>query len=601
MKRKHSMPFGAECLPDGRVRFRLWAPEVAHIDLALENSTLAMCRSDCGWFELLTDQASAGSRYQFLVNEETHVPDPVSRYQPQNVHGPSQVIDPTAFQWTDANWPGRPWEETVIYELHVGAFSPCGTFAGVEEKLDYLVGLGITALELMPVSDFFGRRNWGYDGVLPYAPDSSYGRPEDLKRLIQVAHGKGVMVFLDVVYNHFGPEGNYLRLYAPQFFTARHRTPWGDGINFENRTVRDFYIHNALYWLEEFHFDGLRLDAVHAIQDDSSPHILTELAETVRKNLGVNRRIHLILENDDNAARYLPQDCAAPSRYYDAQWNDDIHHACHVLVSGESDGYYADYAEHPINILGKCLIEGFYFQGQPSTFRAGRRRGESSQDLPLTSFISFLQNHDQVGNRAYGERILSLANSQAVRTVMAILLLAPSPPLLFMGEEFGAQTPFLFFCDFEAELAKAVTDGRREEFAKFAQFRDPATRNTIPDPNAQSTFIDSKLNWSSLQEPEHEQWLDFYSQLLALRQKEIVSFVCRSKGSGLDAAYSVLKGCGLSVQWEAEKRTLDLVANFGNEPIAVTHPAEARLIYSTVHHAVAGSVPPSSVAWYVNS
>ena len=359
--RKHRMPFGAECGPDGGVTFRLWAPAASSVDLLVNNKTLAMPKIDSEWFALTTDddEASAGSLYRFLIDSKTSVPDPASRFQPHDVHGPSEVIDPASFDWGDAEWRGRPWEEAVLYELHVGAFTPRGTYAGVEEKLDYLVDLGVTAIELMPLSDFPGTRNWGYDGVLPFAPDSSYGHPDELKRLIKAAHARGLMVFLDVVYNHFGPEGNYLRAYAPQFFTARHHTPWGDGINFDgehSKMVREFFIQNALYWLEEFYFDGLRLDAVNAVRDDSNPDIITELAARVRETFGAEREIHLILENEDNTVRYLK----GPGSY-DAQWNDDIHHVCHVLASGETDGYFQDYADQPVRALGTCLTEGFFF------------------------------------------------------------------------------------------------------------------------------------------------------------------------------------------------------------------------------------------------
>jgi maltooligosyltrehalose trehalohydrolase len=371
VKRKHSMPFGAELLPEDGVRFRLWAPKPERVDLVLDGSAVLMQKNGSGWFEFLAKQAKAGSRYQFAIDGKLRVPDPASRFQPDDVHQPSEVVSPQSFEWTDDGWMGRPWEEAVIYELHIGAFSPEGTFGGVEAKLEYLASLGITAIELMPVSDFFGKRNWGYDGVLPFAPDSSYGHPDDLKRLVQSAHHKGLMVFLDVVYNHFGPEGNYLREYAPQFFTDRHHTPWGDAINFDgesSRTVRDFFIHNALYWLEEFHFDGLRLDAVHAIRDDSSPDILSELGARIREAFPRDRHIHLILENEENQARYLKRSPDDGERFYDAQWNDDIHHVCHVIASGEKDSYYIDYQE-PVQLLGKALTEGFAYQGQPATDR----------------------------------------------------------------------------------------------------------------------------------------------------------------------------------------------------------------------------------------
>ena len=594
---RHRMPLGAECEPDGGVTFRLWAPAASSVDLLVNNKTLAMPRMDSQWFALTTDEASAGSFYYFLIDGKTRVPDPTSRFQPHDVHGPSEVIDPAAFDWGDAEWRGRPWEETVLYELHVGAFSPRGTYAGVEEKLDYLVELGVTAIELMPLSDFPGKRNWGYDGVLPFAPDSSYGRPNELKRLIQAAHARGLMVFLDVVYNHFGPEGNCLRAYAPQFFTARHHTPWGDGINFDgehSKMVREFFIQNALYWLDEFYFDGLRLDAVNAIRDDSNPDIITELAARVRETFRAERQIHLILENEDNAARYL-----RGADFYDAQWNDDIHHVCHVLASGETDGYFRDYADQPVQALGTCLTEGFYFQGQHSAFRAGQPRGEISRGLPLTRFITFLQNHDQVGNRAFGERILAFAKPEAVRAIMAILLLAPAPPLLFMGEEFGAETPFLFFCDFTDGLAKAVTEGRRTEFAHFSQFHDPAVRELIPDPNAESTFLASKLDWNSIDEPHHAKWLGLYSTLLALRKKEIVPLLCKSGVTPTAASFSLRKNSGLAVQWRIGRHCLYLLANLNDYAIDFDIPENMRLIFASEDLAE-NQMPAWSVAWYVN-
>jgi maltooligosyltrehalose trehalohydrolase len=593
------MPFGAEYLSGGKVRFRLWAPAATRVELVLNKSILLMPRDDAGWFEMIV-QAPAGSGYRFLINGSTPVPDPASRFQPEDVHGPSVVIDPGSFEWTDTGWQNRPWDEAVIYELHVGTFSASGTFAGVEERLDYLAELGVTAIELMPLSDFFGKRNWGYDGVLPYAPDFSYGHPDDLKRLIQAAHSRNLMVMLDVVYNHFGPEGNYLRTYAPQFFTSRHCTPWGDGINFdgpESRVVRDFFIHNALYWLEEFHFDGLRLDAVHAIQDESSPDILDELAETVRTTVGLERPIHLVLENDNNAAHYL----AGRPPLYDAQWNDDIHHAGHVVVSGESDGYYLDYAREPVQALAKCLTEGFYFQGQPSEFREGKRRGESSSQLPLSRFISFLQNHDQVGNRAFGERILSFAMPEAVRAIMGIFLLAPSPPLLFMGEEFAADSPFLYFCDFEPDLARAVATGRRNEFARFAQFRDPAARNSIPDPNAESTFLRSKLEWKSCQEPRHAEWLQLYSRLLRVRQQEIVPFLRGGDADSMTSTYRIFETSGLSLQWQVASQTLHLIANLSDKLLKNAARPAGRSIYSSKAGMDGDEIPAWSIAWYRKS
>ena len=612
------MPFGAESLDEGKVRFRLWAPKAERVELCLANQEpLDLSKLEDGWFELVT-HAPAGSQYQYQINGQTKVPDPASRFQPADVHGPSKVIDPNAFDWRDEHWRGRPWEEAVIYELHVGTFTPEGTFAAAEQRLDYLADLGITTVELMPIADFPGARNWGYDGVLPFAPDNCYGNPDDLKRLIQAVHRKGLMVFLDVVYNHFGPEGNYLRTYAPEFFTNRHCTPWGDAINFDgpgSRTVRDFFIHNALYWLEEYHFDGLRFDAVHAIVDESKPDILTELAVTVRAKFGPDRRIHLVLENDQNAAHYLTslesqRDAATvgvnqrnTSRLYDAQWNDDIHHALHVLITGETDGYYCDYSEQPIRRLGRCLAEGFDYQGERSRHRNNTPRGEPSRDLPPTSFVSFLQNHDQVGNRAYGERISKLAEPNALKAALAILLLAPSPPLLFMGEEFGADTPFLFFCDFDRDLATAVTQGRRNEFSRFERFSSPDTRASIPDPNAEATFTSSKVDWKTLDEPTHQSWLSFYRDLLALRRDTIVPHL--QNLSGRSASFTLGENNSLAVDWKlAGEVTLRLIANLS--PNSVTPPTApaGRLIYSTVEgmteKLATGQPPPWSVAWFLH-
>jgi maltooligosyltrehalose trehalohydrolase len=609
MERKHSMPFGAEILSNGSVRFRLWAPKASSVDLSLEDGErgiLPLLPLGNGWFERISHEAHAGSLYRFQIDHKTEVPDPASRFQPKDINGPSAVVDPSIFSWNDENWRGRPWEQAVIYELHVGSFTPEGTFQGVEQKLDYLRDLGVTAVELMPLADFPGRRNWGYDGVLPFAPDSSYGSPEDLKRLVQSAHGKGLMVFLDVVYNHFGPEGNYLHVYAPQFFTNRHRTPWGEAINFDgpgSRVVRDFFIHNALFWLEEYHFDGLRFDAVHAIVDDSQPDILTELAETIRERVGIDRFVHLVVENVDNTARYLSRDPGGAVQLYDAQWNDDIHHALHVLVTGESDGYYADYSPDPMPHLCRCLVEGFAYQGDYSEFH-GEKRGERSQHLPPTAFVSFLQNHDQVGNRAFGERITQLAPLQTVKLAMEILLLAPQVPLLFMGEEFAASTPFLFFCDFHGELAAAVTNGRRSEFARLGKFSSPDVRDSIPDPNAESTFQRSKLDWESLRGRVHDEWLHLYRELLALRQSKIVPHLGASAATSCDVSSEDKRW--ISVDWILnDSTTLQLRANLSSESLTLLLPNPGTLLYSSSAEATAafqqGSLAPWSVIWALRS
>jgi maltooligosyltrehalose trehalohydrolase len=520
--------FGAQVESSG-VRFRVWAPGVESVDVIAEDTgspeMFPMHRVARGWFETFVSGARPGMLYRYRIDGKTPVPDPASRFQPLDVGGPSQVVDPSAYEWKMDSWTVRPWHETVLYELHVGTFTAEGTYGGVRSKLGHLRELGITALELMPLSDFPGRRNWGYDGVLPFAPDSVYGRPEDLKELIDAAHGLGLAVFLDVVYNHFGPEGNFLHLYAPDFFTDRSQTPWGAAIDFSVPEVREFFIVNALYWLGEYRFDGLRLDAVHAIRDETGRHILEEIADRVHAGLPGDRRVYLVLENDKNQAGLLERTSDGRSIHYDAQWNDDMHHCFHVLATGEKFGYYADYKGAPVKLLGRCLTEGFAYQGEPSAHRGGRRRGEVSGHLPPDAFASFLQNHDQVGNRAFGERLSVLAPDRVRRVVAAILLLSPQVPLLFMGEEWGTRRPFMFFCDFVGDLAAAVCEGRREEFSAFPQFRDPATVARIPDPNEPATAGNSILDWEELGEPEYAGWLAFYRRLLTLRKERIIPLI----------------------------------------------------------------------------
>ena len=610
-QRGHSMPFGAEVQSDGAVRFRLWAPQAQSVHLCLQSpggreNRLLMGQEKGGWYHLRTSEARPGSLYFFQIDEDLRVPDPASRWQPADVHGPSEVVSPLDFDWQDYDWQGLPWEETILYELHVGTFTCEGTFAAACARLDYIIDLGVTAVELMPVADFPGGRNWGYDGVLPFAPDSSYGRPEDLKNFIQTAHTKGLMVFLDVVYNHFGPEGNYLHVYANSFFTERHHTPWGAAINFdgpESRTVRDFFIHNALYWLKEYHFDGLRIDAVHAIRDDSHPDILEELAHVVRCGPGAKRHVHLVLENDNNTARYLKRDNCRRAGLYTAQWNDDIHHTLHCLVTGESHGYYADYVDCPTRHLGRCLTEGFAYQGEPSNYRHGAHRGEPSRDLPPTAFLSFLQNHDQVGNRAFGERITRLAEERAVRAALAIVLLCPCPPLLFMGEEFGCLQPFLFFCDFGPGLARSVTEGRRREFAKFPEFSDPAARKRIQDPNSISTFESSKLDWNQIEKPLHQTWLSYYRKLLALRRRHIIPRLLGLSGAKGD--FRRLTAGALEVRWIlGDASRLTVVANLGDNKMETDmERPEGSLLFASGQAMTTGktfgNMPPWSVAWFL--
>lgn len=603
MNRVHRMPFGAEVSHDS-VRFRVWAPSAHRMTLALESPPPArmvpMTAAGDGWFEVNSSHARPGTRYRFVLEDGMHVPDPVSRFNVDDVHGASMVVDPAGFDWRDEGWQGRPWEDAVIYELHVGAFTPEGTFAGVERRLRHLRDLGVTALELMPIADFPGRRNWGYDGVLLFAPDSSYGTPDDLKRLIESAHRYGLMVFLDVVYNHFGPDGNYLHAYAKPFFSEVHHTPWGAAINLDgphSAIVRKFYVHNALYWLEEFNFDGLRLDAVHALIDDSGTSFLAELSAAVRHHSGLRKQVHLILENDKNEASRLGERAGQPGKF-DAQWNDDAHHGLHVLLTGETDGYYADYAHAPIEHLGRALTEGFAFQGDPSPFRGGRPRGELSRHLRPTAFVSFLQNHDQIGNRAFGDRLVELAHPDALRAAVSILLLAPSVPLLFMGEEWGASEPFPFFCDFSGELAQEVVAGRRSEFARFEFFRDEAARERIPDPCADATFASARLDWKALEQPDHAAWTTLYRSLLTIRTREVAP---RLRDMGRGAGYTVEDRL-LRAHWTlGDGSRLHLISNLAAEPRQGFARPDGLVLYASIpaHEAAlsAQTLPGWAVLW----
>jgi malto-oligosyltrehalose trehalohydrolase len=608
MERVHAMPFGAEWRGDGRTRFRLWAPGARTVDLWLDGPTRAepMPPTADGWVELVAE-APPGTLYRFRIDGRHLVPDPASRFQPKDVHGPSQVIDPGAHRWTDAGWTGLPAAELVFYELHVGTFTQAGTFRAAVDRLDHLARLGVTAVELMPVGDFPGGRGWGYDGVLPFAPDSCYGPPGELKRLVEACHARGLAVFLDVVYNHFGPEGNYVHRYAQAFFTDRHRTPWGDAINFDgpgSAVVRQFVVHNALYWIEEYGLDGLRLDAVHAIRDDSKPDILEELARAVAAGPGRSRHVHLILENDDNAARYLTGHGSASPPLYRAQWNDDVHHALHVLLTGERTGYYADY-DPPLPALARCLTEGFAYQGDPSGYR-GRLRGEPSAGLPPTAFVAFLQNHDQVGNRALGERITALASPDAVRAATAVLLLAPSLPLLFMGQEWAAPAPFLFFSHLGPDLGEAVAEGRRREFARFPEFADAETRARIPDPQGEETYRRSILDWRVPERSPHRDWVDFHRALLELRRRLVVPLLA---GDVVPAARwapvggKTAGGTGLEVEWRFPGRgDLRLVANLGPDPVQHWGPGQewGRRCYALrLPEETWEALPPWSVGWYL--
>jgi maltooligosyltrehalose trehalohydrolase len=547
--------FGVKRLDDGSVKFRLWAPAQETVSVAIEAGDLVpMQRSSDGWFEA-TAVVPDGTRYRYRLSDGQMVPDPASTAQADDVHDAS-IVGTGVFAWRYPGWRGRPWTETVLYELHVGA---AGGFRGIRDDLPRLKALGVTAIELMPVNDFPGRHNWGYDGVLPYAPDSAYGSPDDLKELIDAAHGLDLMMFLDVVYNHFGPDGNYLHAYAPQFFRDDVSTPWGPAIDFRRPEVRDYFTCNVLMWLTEYRFDGLRFDAVHAIQEQDW---VEEMAAVVRSTIDPDRHVHLVLEHH-NAGSHL-------RKAVDAQWNDDGHNVLHVLLTGEDGGYYADYADGPAAKLARVLAEGWVYQGERSAY-LNAPRGEPCADLPPYAHVLFLQNHDQIGNRAFGERLTSLTSAAALEAAITLQMLCPQIPLLFMGEENASKTPFLFFTDHHAELADAVREGRRREFAGFAEFADPEKRERIPDPNAGETFS------ASVPRPESADRFAFYQRLIGLRLKEIVPRLPGTISIGAEA----IGPKAVLARWRlGDGSQLTIVTNLGTDAVSFEKPS-GRLLFAT--------------------
>ncbi len=514
-------------LQNGTADFRVWAPNARQVKLRLDGgSDLAMQRFADGTFSAQAP-AQAGDRYFYLLDDHKPLPDPVSRLLPEGVHGPTAIVDPNAFEWSDEGWRGLDLRDYIIYELQVGTFSPEGTLDGVVQRLDYLKSLGISVIELMPVAAFPGRRNWGYDGVSMYAVQESYGGPEGLKRLVDAAHRAGLAVMLDVVYNHLGNEGNYLRLFGP-YFTQHHTTPWGDAINYDDagcEGVRRYVVENALYWIREYHLDGLRLDATQTIRDDSSLHIVAEIQESVQRLAAeLGRRVCVIAETDENDRRYvLPRSQGGFG--VDAVWSDDFHHAVHASLTGEREGYYQDFGGK--EQIARALNEGFAFQGEPFKFWAGRSRGTSAAGIPVTAHVICTQNHDQVGNRARGERLDALVPRGACQLAAALLLLAPETPLLFMGQEYGETAPFQFFTDYgDQELQRAVREGRRKEFEHFLAFG-----GEVPDPQDPQTFERSKIQlplgsrqWAvvSGQKNPREDMLEWYRKLIALRRELVI-------------------------------------------------------------------------------
>jgi maltooligosyltrehalose trehalohydrolase len=507
----------------GGTAFRVWAPCSDRVDVIVEHPdgpvVRALARSPDRTFSAVLPDVQVGDRYRYRLDADRLLPDPASRCQPEGVHGPSQVVDPRPFRWSDDRWTGLDLEDLVFYELHVGTFSPEGTFAGAASRLPALAALGITAVELMPVADYPGSRNWGYDGVALFAPARCYGTPDDLRRLVDTAHALGLGMFLDVVYNHLGPDGAYLSAFSPYYFTERHHTPWGAGLNFDGEhsgMVRDFFIENARHWVHEYHFDGLRLDATHAIADDSPRHFLGELTTRVRES-AAGRRVLIVAEDHRNLNWMLK-----PERDggwgVDAVWADAFHHQSRRLLAGDSEGYYRDYSGRTDD-LATTIRQGWFYTGQFST-HLGEPRGTDPSGIAAHRFVICLQNHDQIGNRALGQRLNDQIDPAAYRAASALLLLAPETPLLFMGQEWAAGTPFLYFTDHHPELGRLVTEGRRNEFRHFAAFSDPIVREQIPDPQAPSTFLASRLSWDERLSEPHASTLRLYHALLDLRRRE---------------------------------------------------------------------------------
>jgi maltooligosyltrehalose trehalohydrolase len=512
-------PLGAWCDRDA-THFRVWAPEHASVELVLDRDgrreLRPLERDERGYWAGAFRDVRPGALYRYrLSGDDSKVfPDPASRYQPQGVHGPSQVVDP-AFRWTDQEWRAPHRDALVFYELHVGTFSPEGTFRGVIDRLPYLAQLGVTAIELMPVGDFPGCRNWGYDGVAIFAPARCYGTPDDFRRLVNAAHQHGLAVFLDVVYNHFGPDGAYAQAFSPHYFTDRHRSPWGDGVNLDgphSEEVRNFFIANAVQWLRDYHVDGLRLDATHALQDDSPRHFLEEFTTTVRGSL--DRPVLFVAEDHRNLSQMLlPAD--KDGWGLDGVWADDFHHQARVHVAGDREAYYQDFSGTTED-LAATIRQGWFFTGQLSKHLGGARGTDPSIVDPRQCVVC-VQNHDQVGNRAIGDRLSHAIDLPAYRAVSTLLLVLPETPLLFMGQEWAASTPFLFFTDHNEELGRQVTQGRREEFASFQAFADPKLREQIPDPQAPETFAASRLKWEEIESAAHVGVLRLYQRLLGLR------------------------------------------------------------------------------------
>ena len=547
--------FGPVIQRDGCL-FRLWARPGAKIELLIEGDpsrpAIAMSPDKDGIYRVHVDGAGPGTRYWFKIDGAGPFPDPASRYQPLGVHGPSQIVALEEFHWKANDFQAPSLRELVIYELHVGTFTPAGTFLALVDKLDYLRDLGINTVELMPIADFAGEHNWGYDGVSPYAPAHSYGTPDDFHRLVDEAHARGIAVYLDVVYNHLGPDGAYQSAFAPQFYTQKHKTLWGDGLNFDSEgrdKVRSYFIESALAWMYDYRIDGLRADATDTIRDDSEPHFLTELTERVHQAANALGRNVILIAEDARNERKVVLLTAQGGHGFDAVWSDDFHHHMRHRLAGDSDGYYHDF-DGTTESIATAIRDGWSFTGQFASFH-GHGRGTSPEGLSLESRVFCIQNHDQIGNRAFGERLSTQISYAAWCAASALLLLSPEVPLLFMGQEWAAPEPFLYFTDHNEELGRLVTEGRRKEFSHFSAFAETANHASIPDPQKPETFRQSKLDWAVLRNEEHSKCLHWYQTLLHIR-KQLVEATTFQMARGLNE--EVIEVC-----WQSSRRSFRAV------------------------------------------
>lgn len=554
-------PFGATPSPDGTT-FRLWAPSAEQIHLLRPGAApLAMNRHDDGVHEVMVEGIGPGSTYMFRIGT-LDVPDPASRAQAEDATGWSVVVGDLG---SCRRGSVRPWHEAIIAEVHVGAASPEGTFAGLEARLDHFAKAGYTVIELLPLADFAGRWNWGYDGVLPYAPDSRYGSPQDLRRMIDAAHALGIAIMIDVVYNHFGPAGGFLQHYAAEFFTPAHETPWGPAIALDDPMVRAFFAQNVRMWMQDYDVDGLRFDAVHAFRTDGVDQFMELLADTARS---VKPDAFLILENDDNAARWLERRDDGRPRYFTAQWNDDFHHVFYVARGGEVVGHYADYSADTIGLAARTLAEGFVYQGETSRLR-GTTRGEPSAHLPPESFVSFVQNHDQIGNRPMGDRMSASVGPAPLAAMRFLMMMSPHTPLFFMGEEAAIMTPFPFFCDFAGVLAEVVRKGRREEFRHFFETH-PGSPEDLPDPLAEATFLSAKLPWDTYGVDPARSQIETFRWLAELRRTHLWPLAA-SRFEGSEIARS---GSAIQVRWRYSAGSFNMALNPSDRAARMPAPPE---------------------------